>query len=679
MECLGLQVDCFGNSVSKPCERSESSAASLTWLPHQRQNLFAALVLTALLSFTFYSALSNDFVNYDDPEYVLENARIQSGLNWQTVRWAFSSGYAANWHPLTWLSHALDYRLFHLQAWGHHLTSVLLHLTNAVLLFIFLERTTGSVSRSLVVAALFGVHPLHVESIAWVSERKDVLSSLFWILGMLSYQRYVSRPGNERTGRRLYYGLTLLLFALGLLSKPMVITFPFCLMLLDYWPGARFDGGGRPLSRFLKLTWEKWPFFALSALSALITYLVHLHGSSLASPVYFPLSVRLMNVPVSYCRYLWKMFYPVDLCPFYIHPRTWPVGVIASTTLVLVVVSIAAVRLRLRTPYFFIGWTWFLITLLPVIGIIQTGSQSIADRYTYIPYIGLFIAVCWLIPDFLPRFVGRDILLRSATATTLVALAVLTQHQVAYWKNGETLFQHAVNVEPNNTLAHANLGAGLMQSGRRVEAEQHLREALRLAGEAADKMVGAHLALGMLLTDEGRYDEAILNYRKAVARHPDDAKAHLLLGIALHRIGALDGAIEEFHAAAKLQPDLVEAYNNLGMVHREEGKLDAAVQFYRTALSVQSSFADAHNNLAIALSLQERPQEAVGEFQRAIELDPTSPAFRTNLGAQFEQMDKLDEAVAEYREALRVAPDYAEAREKLSELVARRQKGGTRK
>jgi Flp pilus assembly protein TadD len=457
----------------------------------------------------------------------------------------------------------------------------------------------------------------------------------------------------------------------------MVITFPFVLLLLDYWPFGRFEPPRTQFSSFLTLALEKWPFFLLSALSALATYLVHLQGSSLASPIYFPLSVRLANVPVSYCRYLWKMFYPVDLCPFYIHPRKWPVSVIASTTLLLIVASIGALRLRLRARYLFVGWIWFLITLLPVIGIIQAGSQSIADRYTYLPYIGLFIAVCWLIPDFLPHFGGRDLLLRSASVAILVTLPLLTQRQVAYWKSSETLFQHAVSVEPNNTLAHANLGADLMQSGHLVEAEQHLREALRLAGEAADKMAGVHLALGMLFTDEGRYAEAIVNYQKAVARHPDDAKAHLLLGIALHRIDASDAAIEEFHTAAKLQPDLAEAYNNLGMIYREQGKLDLAIQSYRTALSLRPGFADAHNNLAITLSLQDRPHEAIAEFERAIELDQSSPAFHTNLGAQLEQLHHPEEAIAEYRQALRLAPGYSEAKEKLNQLLTKTGNGGS--
>jgi len=676
LECLGLQVHCFDHSVSPSYKRSESQTAP-GWLSHQHQHqkLLAALVLVTLVSFIFYKALWNDFVNYDDPEYVLENARIQSGLNWQTVRWAFSSGYAANWHPLTWLSHALDYQLFHLQPWGHHLTSVLLHITNALLLFIFLERATGSVSRSLAIAALFGAHPLHVESVAWVAERKDVLSALFWILGMLSYQRYVSLRHNGRTSGRVYYGLTLLFFALGLLSKPMVITFPVCLLLLDYWPFARFERTTATTVRSIFI--EKLPFFVLSALSALVTYLVHLRGSSLASPVYFPLSVRLTTVPVSYCRYLWKMFYPVDLCVFYIHPRIWPVSVIASTTLLLIAMSIAAVRLRFFARYFFVGWTWFLITLVPVIGIIQTGSQSIADRYTYIPYIGLFIAVCWLIPDVLPHFRGRDLLLQSAAVAILATLVLLTQREVAYWKSSEALFRHAVSVEPNNTLAHANLGAALMENRHPIEAERHLREALRLAGEAADKMAGAHLALGMLLTDDGRYAEAIVNYQKAVARRRDDAKAHLLLGIALHRTGASDAAIEEIRTAAKLQPDLVEAYNNLGMIYREQGNLDAAIQAYVSALIIRPGFADAHNNLAIVLSLQNHQEDAVAEFKRAIELNPSSPAFHTNLGAQLEQLHDPERAIAEYREALQLAPDYFEAQEKLDQALARREKGGT--
>ena len=642
----------------------------------QRHTVVAILGLVVIVSSTFYPVFYNDFVNFDDPDYILDNYHIQSGLNGATLRWAFTSGYAANWHPLTWLSHTLDYQLFHLQPWGHHLASVVLHITNVLLLFIFLERVTGGVGRSLIVAALFGIHPLHVESVAWVAERKDVLSALFWILGMLSYERYVSRRQSGRSNGRAYYALTLFLFALGLLSKPMVITFPLVLLLLDYWPFGRFGDGQSGLSRFLKLAVEKWPFFALSAVSALITYLVHLKAGALAAPLHFPLTVRLTNVPVSYCRYLGKLFYPLNLSPFYIHPRIWPLAVIASTTLLLTALSVAALRLRRREPYVFVGWAWFVVTLLPVIGIMQVGSQSIADRYTYIPFIGLFITVSWCAPDLLPRFPRRDLLIRSATVVILVTLALLARRQVSYWKNSETLFDHAISVEPNNTLAHANLGAALAESGRTIEAEQHLRKALQLAGEVADKMAGAHFALGMVLTDEGRYPEAIVNYQKALARRPKDAKGHLLLGIALRRAGALDAALDEFQTALVLQPDLVEAYNNLGMTFRGQGKLDTAIQAYRSALSIHPDFADAHNNLAIALSSQDHPQDAVAEFRRAIELNPSSPIFHTNLGAQLEQLDSLPEAVAEYREALRLDPNYSDAKEKLNHLLSTKQRSG---
>jgi tetratricopeptide (TPR) repeat protein len=630
-----------------------------------------AAVLLIAVTLTFFPAIHNGFVDFDDPLYILENPRVQSGFDWQGVKWAFTTGYGANWHPITWLSHLIDYELFKLRPWGHHFTSVILHAANTILLFIFLRTATGAFGRSFAVAALFGVHPLHVESVAWIAERKDVLSTTFWMLGMLSYGRWVAQVKSTGRRSRLNYGLTSVIFALGLMSKPMVVAFPLALLLLDYWPFERLDTGDTGARRFLRLVFEKWPLFLLSIASAGVTYLVQRQGGAMEAKNYFPWVVRLTNIPISYCRYLGKIFCPINLSPYYIHPRIWPVAEVFFATLFLAVLSVVVIQLRRRMPYLFLGWGWFIITLLPVIGIIQVGTQSIADRYTYVPSIGIFIAICWSLPKLLPESRVAHLIISSATMAVLIILAHLTRVQIAYWRDTVALFRHALVVEPDNNLAHLDLGVGLAEQGRTAEAMREVREALRLNGDIAE----AYLTLGSLLSDEGRFGEAIISFREGLARHPNDAKGHLFLGIALHRLGSLDAAAEEFRAAARLQPELVEAFNNLGMVYREQGKFDAAIEAYRQALATKPAFADAHNNLAIALYSSGRSGEALSELREALRLNPQSPEFHTNFGICLEGSSKIDEALAEYREALRLNPNYSSAQIRLNQLLARNAKG----
>jgi Flp pilus assembly protein TadD len=629
--------------------------------------LAGAAVLLIAVTLTFFPAIHNGFVDFDDPLYILENPHVQSGFDWQGVKWAFTTGRGANWHPITWLSHLMDYELFKLRPWGHHLTSVILHVANTILLFVFLRKATGAVGRSFVAAALFGVHPLHVESVAWIAERKDVLSTTFWMLGMLSYGKWVGQVKSTGQGSGLYYAVTMITFALGLMSKPMVVTFPLALLLLDYWPLGRFDTEHRGDRRFLRLAFEKWPLFLLGIASAGVTYLVQQHGGAMEAKNYFPLVVRFTNIPISYCRYLGKIFYPVNLSPYYIHPRIWPVAEVLLATLFLAILSVVILRLRRRMPYLFFGWAWFVVILLPVIGIVQVGTQSIADRYTYVPSIGIFIAVCWSLPKLVPELRVTHLILGSATIVVLIILAYLARAQIAYWKDTVTLFRHALVLEPDNNLAHLDLGVGLAEQGHTAEAMREVREALRLNGDIAE----AYLTLGLLLSDEGRFGEAITSFHGGLARHPNDAKGHLLLGIALHRLGSLDAAAEEFRAAARLQPELVEAFNNLGMVYREQGKFDAAIEAYRQALATRPAFADAHNNLAIALYSSGRSGDALSELREALRLNPHSPEFHTNFGICLEGSSRIDEALAEYREALRLNPNYSTAQTRLNRLLAR--------
>ena len=619
----------------------------------QKRNVFlayGALVIGVML--VFWPAIRNGFVDFDDPVYILENPHVQAGLNWRDLEWAFTTGHGANWHPITWMSHMLDDQLFRLDGRGYHLTSVLLHALNTALLFAFLRSATGMTARSFAVAALFGIHPLHVESVAWISERKDVLSTLFWMLGLLTYQRWVSRIDTSTARRTAFYLLTIISFCLGLMSKPMVVTFPIALLLLDYWPLGRFSGEVPFARRLIKLTFEKWLFFLLTAVSAVITYFVQRQGGAMEAKDYFPLVVRATNIPISYCRYLGKIFLPINLTPFYIHPRYWPIAEIVTATLLLLAITWLIFRVRRIMPYALTGWAWFIITLLPVIGIIQVGTQSIADRYTYLPSVGIFIVICWAVPDLVAKLRYHRLLTASATAAVLLACGIAAHAQVAYWKDTETLFRHALSVEPANGLAHLNLGAGLAEQGRTDEAMKEVREALRLDNGIAE----AHLTLGRLFADKKDYNNAILSYSQGLAIHPTDAKGHLFLGIALHWAGNLPAATEEFKTAARLRPELIDAFNNLGVVLRKQGRFDEAIDAYREGLAIQPAFADAHNNLAIALFSNGRIDDAITEFRAALKLNPESSQFHKNLGLALEQSNQSAQAVGEYKQALRLDP-----------------------
>jgi tetratricopeptide (TPR) repeat protein len=420
----------------------------------------------------------------------------------------------------------------------------------------------------------------------------------------------------------------------------------------------------------------------VDGVSSCHSLVVQRKGGAIVAEEAFSWRVRLANVPISLCRYLGKIVLPLDLSPYYPHPISWPIYQIVMATAAALTLSGLTFFANNKNPFLLFGWLWFLITLLPVLGLIQVGTQSIADRYTYIPSIGLFVAICWLFGDLTRQLRSKKIVLAVLTLLALLGCSFATAKQIDYWKDSETLFRHALRVQSNNPLAHLDLGIALHGRGQLETALVELDAAVRLDPNAAI----IYFNRGWVLSDLGRYDEALRDFQTGLRISPEsektrsrisrtDAIGHLLFGIALHRVGARTAAIEEFRTAIHIQPDLLEAYNNLGMLYREEGNLDAAIQAYRSALAIRPAFSDAHNNLAIALSLQNHPQEAVAEFKRAIELAPSSPAFHTNLGAQFEQLYELNEAIAEYRQALRLAPDYMDAKEKLDQALARRQKG----
>jgi Flp pilus assembly protein TadD len=499
---------------------------------------------------------------------------------------------------------------------------------------------TGALWQSGFVAALFALHPLHVESVAWVAERKDVLSTFFWLLTMWTYVRYVERPGPK------WYILTFFIYGLGLMAKPMLVTLPFVLLLLDYWPLNRLQTGtshvDSPISSptkpsFTALVWGKVPLFALAALSSLITLLAQKSGGAMKSVEVFPMAIRIANALLSYVFYIKKMVWPQGLAFFYPHPGTGlPMWQAVGAGLLLVGISLVVVRAARQQPYLLVGWFWYLGTLVPVIGLVQVGIQSMADRYTYVPLTGLFIIIGWGIPNLVMSWHRRRILLGVAAASLLVVLTLCTWSQLRHWRNNVTLFEHAINVTANNYLAHDNLGNALAQQGKIDEAIAHYYTALRIKSNSAN----THNNLGVALFGLGKINEAIAHYRVALRYQSDSPEIHNNLGVSLARQGQVDEAIVYYLAAVQLKADYEEAYNNLGNALARQGKLDeAAVQFSR-ALEIKPNYPDAHNNLGVALARQGRLEEAISHFKEALRLKPDYRKARANLEIALQQAGK---------------------------------------
>ncbi len=562
----------------RPAERRRPQRA-LVWL-----------ILALLPLAIFWQVRGFDFVNFDDVDYVYGNSRVQAGLSWDNVRWAFVTTQASNWHPLVWLSLMLDARLWGIGAGGFHLVNALLHGVVGLLLFVVMNRMTGAWWRSAVVAALFAVHPLHVESVAWISARKDLLSALFGLLALLCYAEYARRP------RAWSYGCALAGYAGSLMSKQMLVTLPFLLLLLDYWPLARFQS--RP-GEWRRLWLEKLPFFVLAAVFGVVALLAQQHGGSVASLDRWPLGPRIANALVAYVLYLRQAVWPQGLACFYPYPTTGTsaptvVGCIVSLGLITAA-SLAQAR---RRPYLPVGWLWFLGSLVPVIGLVQIGAQRMADRYTYWPLTGLCIALVWLVPS--PARDRRRALLALATAGLVVAFAVVAWRQTGTWRDTTTVWKRALAVTRNNYRAHNNLGAALGAVGRHDEAAYHFGKAL----EAEPEYASAHVNLGKVLDLQGRFEEAVAHFRRALEIDPKLASARINWAIALSRRRRFDEAILQFRAAIEADPD-------------EPGVLRLLVE--------------AHEAHGLSLVHQGRRVEAAAQFREALRLDPDSATAREQL------------------------------------------------
>jgi protein O-mannosyl-transferase len=530
-----------------------------------RAFLLVGLLLIALTLIGFWQVLGNDFVNYDDDEYVTDNLQVQKGLTWEGTVWAFTKYHSANWHPLTWLSHMLDCQIWGLNAMGHHLTNLVLHILNTLLLFYLLSRMTGSVYRSGFVAALFAVHPLHVESVAWVAERKDVLSTFFLMLTLLAY------AGNARDGGKSRYILVVLFYALGLMSKPMLVTLPLLLVMLDYWPLGRFETakGARAVNRLLL---EKVPFALLAAGSCVVTFIVQRSDGAVKALEGLTLGIRAANAVVAYVAYIIKMFWPAKLAVFYPHPEnTLPGWQVIASAVVLVLITAVAIWFGRKRRYLMVGWLWYVVTLVPVIGFIQVGWQSMADRYTYIPLIGLFVIVAWGVPELLvflgerttrPREIRTSVLTPiSISALVIVALTAATWLQVRYWENSRALFERAISVTTGNYVAHENLGLALDKEGLTEEAMAQYRKVIAIRPIFAE----AYNNLGIALSKQGRNSEALDAYREVVKLRPEEPAGWFNMANALAMAGEFGGAEQAFREAVRLKPDFGDAHVGVAM------------------------------------------------------------------------------------------------------------------
>ena len=643
-------------------------------LPQSRGRIAAlgALIFLCVLG-VFLPALHNGFVNYDDPEYVTANPQVQGGLSWEGVRWAFRGGHSANWHPLTWLSHMADCQWYGLRPWGHHFTSVLLHATSALLLFLILRRMTGSTWRSLMVAALFGLHPLRVESVAWVSERKDVLSAFFWMLTLGSYARWAQyrkadpsslREAAARSGDGFYYWLALVFLCLGLMCKAMLVTLPFVLLLLDYWPLGRLEAnkrlGDKPLHLLIA---EKIPFFIVVAVAGGITLVAQGQAGAVSDLTVLPLGSRIGNSLVTYCRYLGELILPVNLAVYYPYAAL-PVATVLFAGALVLGLSVLAVARRRKYPYLFVGWFWYIGTLVPVIGWVQVGSQAMADRYTYIPSIGIFLALVWGAHEAAARWQRRTAIAGVAGAAVLAGCALLTVRQISYWADSETLFRHALAVTENNWLAHNNLGNALADDGRRPEAMAQYGEALRLEPGYAK----AHNNLGIALADADRGPEAVAQYEEALRLRPDFAEAHNNLGNALLESGKTVEAIDQYRETLRLNPDFPEALSNLAYALANSGQKGEAAGLYEKALRLRPRDVKAREGLGTVLAQMGRMPQAVEQFAEAARLRPDDAVIHNILGCALAELGRSGEARSEFEEVLRIKPGDAEARANLELL-----------
>ena len=635
---------------------------------HRNLHRVLALILLIATIGLFWQIQDHDFITLDDTVYVTDNRHVRPGLTKAGFAWAFSAFHAANWHPLTWLSHMLDCQLYGLNPAGHHLTNLFFHVANILLLFLVLREATGRLWESAVVAALFALHPLHVESVAWVSERKDVLSGFFFMLTLLAYLHYCQKPGGGR------YLLILSSFALGLMAKPMLVTLPFVLLLIDYWPLGRFQPPS-PLpsppqkrgSIALRLVWEKIPLFALSAASSVITYIAQSKGGAVMPFELLSLKMRILNALVAYVRYLEKLFWPHDLSISYPHPGpSLPVWQGAAAGLFLIAVSLLLVRERQKRPFLLMGWLWFLGTLVPVIGIVQVGGHFMADRYTYLPSIGIFIMAAWAIPGLVSRLPYRRALLALGALIVLFCLSVSTWSYTGRWQDSEMLYRHAISLNRRNYFPHKYLGTALMNEDKLDEAIVEFKKAL----DINPSYQAAHNGLGIALSKKGLFEKAIDHFKEALRASPNHVRAHCYMAKALLELGHIDEAVYHLSEALCLDPNNEKVHIYMGIALARLNKMDEAVVHLTRAIDLCPYCPDAHNSLGRVLTLKGDLEGALKHLNQTIKLQPDNAQAYNNLGLVFTQLGELEEAIFFTAAAIRFKPDYTEARANFRHIIS---------
>jgi len=631
------------------------STPGLVSAPRSERFLELAIWLGLILSIlAVYSQVGRfDFVNYDDDQYVYNNAHVQAGLTPDSVKWALTAVVVGNWMPVTLLSHLLDVQLFGMRSGMHHLVNVLFHALSTLLLFLALRRATGARAPSAFVAFVFALHPLHVGSVAWVAERKDVLSTFFWFLALYAYVLYAERRSLVR------YLAVAAAFGLGLLSKPMIVTFPFTLLLLDVWPLRRM--------RWPTAIWEKLPLFALSAAAAAVTYFAQGTAGILVA---IPLATRIGNASISSVTYIGQMFWPLRLSVFYPYPSSIPVWKGAAAFAAILAVSVLTMRAWRKRPYLAVGWLWYLGTLVPVIGLVQAGRQAHADRYMYIPMVGLSIMLAWGAAAVVGKWP------RTKPAATLAGFAfcaaclVLARQETSHWRNSETLFEHAIDATEKNDLAENNLGFYRMTLGRYTDAIPDFEAALRVNPENAL----AHFNLGVSLAKiPGRIPDAIPHFEAALRISPDVALGHFTLGAALATVpGRAPEAIQQYEAALRINPDYAEAHNNLGGVLIGSGDCAAAIPHLEAAIRAKPNYAGASYNLGYCQFAAGNYAAAIPYFEAAIRAKPDFADAYLSLGASLAKVPgRAPDAIQQYESALQLRPDDRAAHAGLGELLAR--------
>jgi protein O-mannosyl-transferase len=635
-----------------------------------RWKFIVSLFLVVMILTAYWQLPSHEFLEFDDNEHIIQNAHVHKGITLENIAWAFSITDVAYWQPLTWVSHMLAYQLFGLKSEMHHLMNLFLHMASSLLLFLVLNRMTGALWQSAFVAAVFALHPLNVESVAWASERKNVLSTFFWMLTLSTYAAYAERPNINR------YLLILLVFALGLMAKPMLVTLPFVLLLLDYWPLCRFNlnrsgsGGqeadsslfvGKQRTPVLRLLLEKIPLLILSAGCIYLSSLSMKHLGIVISTSSVPMELRIANALVSYLSYIKKMVWPLNLAVYYPYPQALPWWQIAGSGFFLVCVSIISLYKVKEKPYIATGWFWYIGTLVPAIGLVQAGLwPAIADRFTYVPLIGLFMIFAWGVSDIFKKWYYGKIFLVGSSIVILSALAWNTFHQLSYWKNGIALFENAVSMTENSCLAHNNLGTayGSVDLDRAI---YHYKAALKIKPD----YVVAHYNLGNVLEKKGHTDEAIAQYLEALRIKPDFAEAHNNLGTALSNKKDYEGAALHFSKALKINPRHAGARNNLANVLLTQGKVDEAVLHYKEAIRTDPKYSNAYYNLGNILLKQGKTEEAFTLFSEAIKMNPDYVQAYNKVGLILFKLGKNDQAKVFFSQAIKINPNDDEARKNL--------------